>query len=62
MARIMLNKLNQSITLNILLETQCGLREDGGTIDIELSLYQIHDKCQEQNMPLFAVFINFTQA
>jgi len=31
-------------------------------MDMVFSLRQVQDKCQEQNMPLYAAFIDFTKA
>lgn len=62
MARILLNRLNQDITAEVLPETQCGFRKGRSTMDMVFSLRQVQDKCQEQNMPLYAVFIDFTKA
>ena len=33
-----------------------------GTTDMIFSLKQIQEKCIEQNMPLFMVFVDFTKA
>ena len=62
MARILLNRVNQMISPVVLPETQCGFREGRSTMDMVFSLRQVQDKCQEQNMPLYAVFIDFTKA
>ena len=62
MARIILNRINDKITPNILPETQCGFRNNRSTIDMVFSLRQIQEKCTEQNMELYAVFIDFTKA
>ena len=62
MARILLNRVNQMISPVVLLKTQCGFREGRSTMDMVFSLRQVQDKCQEQNMPLYAVFIDFTKA
>ena len=62
MARILLNRVNQTISPVVLLKTQCGFREGRSTMDMVFSLRQVQDKCQEQNMPLYAVFNDFTKA
>jgi len=62
MARIILNRINKKLTPNILPETQCGFRNNRSTIDMVFSLRQIQEKCLEQNMELYAVFIDFTKA
>jgi len=62
MARIILNRINEKICPHILPETQCGFRSNRSTIDMVFSLRQIQEKCTEQNMELYAVFIDFTKA
>ena len=62
MARIILNRISEKITPNILPETQCGFRSSRSTIDMVFSLRQIQEKCTEQNRELYAVFIDFTKA
>lgn len=62
MARIILNRINDKISPNILPETQCGFRAGRSTMDMVFSLRQIQEKCTEQNMPMYAVFIDFTKA
>jgi exonuclease III len=61
LARIILNRLDK-ICSHILPETQCGFRRNRSTIDMVFSLRQIQEKCTEQNMELYMVFIDFTKA
>ena len=60
-ARVLLNRLT-SYAENFLPETQCGFRSGRGTADMIFALKQIQEKCIEQNMPLYMVFIDFTKA
>ena len=60
--RIILNRIEKTICPLILPETQCGFRRNRSTIDMVFSLRQIQEKCTEQNMELYAVFIDFTKA
>ena len=62
MPRIILNRINRKLTPNILPETQCGFKNNRSTIDMVFSLWQIQEKCLEQNMEVYAVFIDFTKA
>ncbi len=62
MARIILNRINDKITPNILPETQCGFRNNRSTMDMVFSLRQIQVKSKEQNTELYTVFIDFTNA
>ena len=61
-ARILLNRLNSQIISQALPETQCGFRSGRSTMDMIFSLRQVQEKCLEQNMPLYAVFIDFSKA
>lgn len=60
-ARILLNRLG-SYAEGLLPEAQCGFRAGRGTIDMIFSLKQIQEKCIEQRMPLYMVFVDFTKA
>ena len=62
LARILLNRLNCRITPQALPETQCGFRSGRSAMDMIFSLRQVQEKCLEQNMPLYAVFIDFSKA
>ena len=62
MARILLNRLNEMISPRVIPETQSGFRSGRSTMDMIFSLRQVQEKCTEQNMPLYAVFIDFTKA
>jgi len=62
LARVLLNRLNMMIAPNVLPESQCGFRSGRGTMDMIFCLRQTQEKCIEQNMPLYAVFIDFTKA
>ena len=60
-ARVLLNRLLAQID-QFLPEAQCGFRGGRGTVDMIFSLKQIQEKCIEQNMPLYMVFVDFTKA
>lgn len=62
MARVILNRIEKYICTRILPETQCGFRSNRSTIDMIFSLRQVQEKCVEQNMELYAVFIDFSKA
>ena len=57
-ARILLNRLSTHITP----ETQCGFRGNRSTIDMIFCLRQLHEKCIEQDRPLYMVFVDFSKA
>jgi len=60
-AWVLLNRLT-SVAEGFLPEAQCGFRVGRGTTDIIFSLKQIQEKCIEQNMLLYIVFVDFTKA
>lgn len=60
-ARVLLNRLSSQID-QFLPEAQCGFRAGRGTVDMVFSLKQVQEKCIEQNMPLYMVFVDFTKA
>jgi len=60
-ARVLLNGLT-SVAEGLFPETQCGFRVGRGTTDMIFSLKQIQEKCIEQNIPLYMVFVDFTKA
>ncbi|XP_029766781.1 uncharacterized protein LOC112117806 [Terrapene carolina triunguis] len=61
-ARIILNRLIASISEAKLPESQCGFRPGRSTVDMVFAVRQIQEKCIEQNMHLYAVFIDLTKA
>ena len=62
MARLLLDRLVAHLTEKILPESQCGFRSGRGTIDMVFSARQIQEKCREQHMDLFIVFIDLVKA
>ena len=60
-ARVILNRL-VSVSEKILPEAQCGFRPGRSTIDMIFAMRQLQEKCIEQNMPLYSVFIDLTKA
>ena len=61
-ARIAQNCLIASISETNLLESQCGFHPGCSTIDMVFAIRQVQEKCIEQNMHLFAFFIDLTKA
>ena len=62
LARILLNRLNAHLDQGLLPESQCGFRKERGTIDMIFAARQLQEKCQEQNMDLFSIYIDLTKA
>ena len=62
LAHLMLNRLIPTIAEENAPESQCGFWANRGTTDMVFVLRQIQEKCREQNMGLFVVFIDLTKA
>ena len=62
MARVLLNRLIPTIVQENTPESQCGFRSNRGTIEMTFVLRQIQEKCREQNMGLYAAFVDLTKA
>ena len=62
LARVLLDRLIPAIAGEVLPESQCGFRANRGTTDMIFVLRQIQEKCREQNMALYAAFIDLTKA
>ena len=62
LARVLLDRLIPAIAEVVLPESQCGFRANRGTTDMIFVLRQIQEKCREQNMALYAAFIDLTKA
>ena len=43
-------------------ESQCGFRSNRGTVGMIFVLWQIQEKCREQNMGLYTAFVDLTKA
>ena len=59
--RIILNRLIAVSTAN-LPEAQCGFRPGRSTVDMVFTVRQVQEKCLEQNLDLYSVFIDLTKA
>jgi exonuclease III len=60
-ARIILNRLITVAEAN-LPEAQCGFRPGRSTVDMIFTVRQVQEKCLEQNLDLYSVFIDLTKA
>ena len=60
-ARIILNRLIAISEAN-LPEAQCGFRPGRSTVDMIFTVRQVQEKCHEQNLDLYSVFIDLTKA
>ena len=61
LARVLLNRFVPTIAEEILPESQCGFRANRGTTDM-VFVRQPQEKYREQNMGLYATFIDLTKA
>ena len=62
LSRVLLNRFNEHISQNVLPETQCGFRSGRSTMDMVFCLRRVQEKCIEQSMPLYIVFMDFSKA
>ena len=62
LARVLLKRLIPTISPESTPEIQCGFRSNRGTADVIFVLRPIQEKCREQNMGLYAAFIDLTKA
>ena len=46
----------------LLPESKCGFRKNRGTIDMIFTARQLQEKCQEQNVDLYVIFVDLTKA
>ena len=60
-ARIVLNRLIKVSEAN-LPEAQCRFRPGRSTVDMIFTVRQVQEKCLEQNLDLYSVFIDLTKA
>ena len=62
LAQVILNHLINCVSEESPVVSQCAFRPGCSTIDVVFSLRQVQEKCIEQHMDLYAVFINLTKA
>ena len=62
LARVILNRMIDSVAENTLPDSQCGFRPGRSTVDMVFTVREIQEKCTEQQMDLFACFIDLTKA
>lgn len=60
--RLLLNRLQTHICPVVVPESQCGFRAGRGTADMVFSARQLQEKCTEQHLPLYQVFVDLTKA
>ena len=62
LSKILLNRLTKWGCPAVIPESQCGFRAGRGTMDMIFSARQLMEKCIEQQVPLYQVFIDLTKA
>ena len=59
-ARVIVNRLTTHLD-STLPESQCGFRSGRGTTDMLFVARQVQEKCREQNLDLYMVFVDLTK-
>ena len=62
LARLLLTRLSEDICPAVIPESQSGFRSGRGTVDMIFAVRQVQEKCIEQQMPLYQVFVDLTKA
>ena len=62
LAKVMLQRLINTITEESLPESQCGFRKNRSTVDMIFTTRQLQEKCREQHQDLFMAFIDLSKA
>ena len=62
LACALLNRLIPMLAQEDMPDSQCRFRSNGGMTDMIFMLGQIQEKCREQNMGLYAAFVDLTKA
>ena len=60
-SKVLSNRLIKWICPNAIPESQCGFRTGRGTMDMIFSAHQLMEKCIEQRVPLYQVFVDLTK-
>ena len=61
LSNIILSRIARRVE-EVLPESQCGFRSKRGTADMIFAVRQLQEKCKEQKMDLYMVFIDLTKA
>ena len=62
LAKILLNCLIEHLENGLRPESQCGFRNEQGTIGMVFAARQLQEKCQEQNADLYTTIVDLTKA
>ena len=61
-SKVNLNRPNAHLLDETVPESQCGFRQNRGTVDMIFAARQIQEKCKEQNKDLYILFVDLTKA
>ena len=62
LSKVSLNRLNTHLLDATVPESQCGFQQNRGTVDMIFAARHIQEKCKEQNMDLYILFVDLTKA
>eukprot|EP00063_Salmo_salar_P062000 XP_014036835.1 PREDICTED: uncharacterized protein LOC106590386 [Salmo salar] len=62
LAKVMLHRLVNNITEELLPESQCGFRKNSSTVDMIFTEQQLQEKCREQHQDFFMAFVDLSKA
>ena len=62
LSKVILNRWNTHLLDETVPESQCGFRQNRGTVDIIFTTRQIQEKSKEQNRDLYILFVDLTKA
>ena len=62
LAQILLNRITMHLLDSVVSESQCGFRQNRGTVDMIFTVRQLQEKCLEQRQDLYLLFIDLTKA
>ncbi|XP_063594968.1 uncharacterized protein LOC134771946 [Penaeus indicus] len=62
LAPMLLNRITEYQVDRVVSESQCGFRQNRGTIDMVFAIRQLQEKCIEQRQDLYLLFIDLTKA
>lgn len=62
LARIILNRFIEHVCEDYLPDSQCGFRKGRSTTDMIFATRQLQEKCREQDMGLYLIFVDLTKA
>ena len=62
LAKVMLHRLVNIITEELLPESQCGFRKNRSTVNMIFMARQLQEKCHEQHQDFFMAFVDLSNA